>query len=398
MDVKRERLRLDQLIFLLGVFAKQFYILPSGSLQVGDFLMLLGGLLLIIDKNKGRIVVRKQEYFFLIYIAFVAVINLIHYSIDKTQNYINSIIFYGFNAIIIFVFTFYINIDENDKPFLESLLKVEKLSLITQAVLLITNTGRWYVRTRYMGSFNDPNQYAVFILITLFFTYLIGTLLNKRRAMWVIIGSVLLMFSSSTGNFAGLFIFLFSMMLINLFETKDKRFIIWMILLVVSAALFIMIYEGLIPLPRVITESGMYSRVFSKIDKVMGDNNDGSLLSDRGWSRIRLYPEYFLYGAGEGYHQRFNTTQEIHSSIIGPLFYYGFVPCFFLFMWIRGKINKIRTDILCVYFGLFAESLFLANTRQPMFWMLIVIAGSRLAKKDSSYSGLEQQVLASESR
>ena len=143
-------------------------------------------------------------------------------------------------------------------------------------------------------------------------------------------------------------------------------------------------------MPSVFVNSAMYKRVFSKIWSfgVVSDavQSDGiiNLFVDRCWDRLIDYPTKIFYGAGEGYFNRFPSARyinnEIHSSILGPLFYYGIVPCTIWFIWIAKQLKGIKRELWAAYIALIVESVTLVNNRQPFFWMIFVLAGSCLVK------------------
>lgn len=381
----RKKLTIDQFIFLLGIFIKQFYFLPSGSLQVGDILMLLSAGWTLLFRTRGKIQIRRDEYYFLVFFAFLVVINFLYSVIDGVSAYNKSSIYYFFNTIVIILFSYNIHNTENDEYFLNGMLATIKLSLLTQMLLLVSGIGKWYSGIRYEGSFNDPNQYGVFIFFCILIIYLLGSDLKKLIFPWIILGILLILPSSSTGMMVGILFFSVSFLAFEMIETRDKTIIIWMLLVI---ALFI-VYQGLsngvIELPSFITSNRMYTRFFSKVNKILNQETEGSLLTDRGWARIIDNRQYLLYGAGEGNHERFNVRIEVHSSFFGPLFYYGIVPCSFLVRWIAGNLRNLDKRLICVYVGLFAESIFLINTRQPLFWIIYLLGSYRLSKKDKVY-------------
>lgn len=98
-----------------------------------------------------------------------------------------------------------------------------------------------------------------------------------------------------------------------------------------------------------------------------------SQLLARGYMRVVQYPQYLLYGAGQGKDDRFGGLNgdyyEIHSSPVAVLFYYGIVGflLFAAFLWklFSSKINLLFLSPLLVY-GLFTYGL-----RSPYFWLAL---------------------------
>jgi len=95
-------------------------------------------------------------------------------------------------------------------------------------------------------------------------------------------------------------------------------------------------------------------------------------LAARGYDRLWRYPEYLLFGAGEGEYERFAGLQavEIHSSVVNILFSYGLVG-FLLFAYgsLRVLIPAGRWAMLllpAVAYGMTHNGL-----RQPLLWILV---------------------------
>ena len=128
----------------------------------------------------------------------------------------------------------------------------------------------------------------------------------------------------------------------------------------------------------------MLTRIQEKIWKVAHGGLLGLFL-DRGMEKLVLYPQYLLYGAGEGGFDRFTLTSqinEIHCCLFSVLFCYGIIPTVFLLIWLVRNLRYMNAAMMCAVAGILAESFFLVNYRQPMFWMILVY-GSVIREKES---------------
>lgn len=99
------------------------------------------------------------------------------------------------------------------------------------------------------------------------------------------------------------------------------------------------------------------------------------LFLDRGMEKLVLYPQYLLYGAGEGGFDRFtlaSQVNEIHCCLFSVMFCYGLIPTLCLLVWLGRKLRYADAAMACAVMGLLAESFFLVNYRQPMFWMILL--------------------------
>lgn len=375
-----EYITIPQYVFIIGLFVKQFYLLPSGSIQIGDLILIFGCILNFFFTKRGRLTLDKTNLSLIIYILFITVINVLYYLFMDDQSFIKPIFYYVYNLVVVLSFSSFLNMD-NSKTLLKKLGVVLKVSLVLQLVLLLTGLGRWAYSTRYSGTFNDPNQYSVFIFFSLLLVYMInqGTDRNNWK-IWYVLGTMLVIPSASTGTMLGLVIFWAGLYLINVKELKRITKILWCGLLCILITLFAFTFSNNLPLPDYITTNSMYVRVINKTTKIANSSDNTTLLADRGWTRIMEYPEFFLFGAGEGGFERFNTWLEIHSSLIGPLFYYGIVPFFFSAYWIWRNVKN--TYSFFIYAALFSEAIFLVNTRQPLYWMLIAIGSYPALKRN----------------
>ncbi len=72
----------------------------------------------------------------------------------------------------------------------------------------------------------------------------------------------------------------------------------------------------------------------------------------------------------------------MHSTLLGILFYYGILPFLVLMRWLRLNLRGVRKVLLPVYFALFIESMTLANQRQPVLWILILLGSLHFTEKN----------------
>ena len=96
------------------------------------------------------------------------------------------------------------------------------------------------------------------------------------------------------------------------------------------------------------------------------------LLRERAAEKIITYPEYFIYGAGEGNYERYypEPINEIHSSFINLFFCYGIIPFTILMAWFKKRLKRLDTVSWICFITIMVESTFLVNYRQALFWIL----------------------------
>ena len=375
------KLKPSQTVFLLSLFVKQFYIFPSGSFQVGDLLLLISFFLLIFFEHKGKLYLDNTTKILALYVACILVINICHWFFDG-GNYFNACAYYLFNLLAVITFVTFLKKEPNEGVFLFFLGWFLKLSLISQAFIFLIGKGKWFGGSRYEGTFNDPNQYGVYIFFCMLLIYATGRFLKKKTTGWMILGSALIVMSASTGTLLGLFAFFAMLIYGNLYKAKPKRALFWLAGSTIILSMFLLLVIGVLRVPDFVSSTSMYRRVISKI---MLFNTSGvtAIGDERQWSRLLKYPEMLLYGAGEGnYLQRFGVNLEVHSSILGPLFYYGIVPFSIWLLWVKRNLRGMGRQQVCIIAGLLFESVLLVNTRQPMFWMIIILAGFQFSTSE----------------
>lgn len=381
----------SQILFLLGVFFKQFYLSSSGGFQLGDFFFMSSFLTLILFHNRCSILITKNDRLIIAFVSCVVIINTI-YMLIYGDNYpgefrfYKSTLYYLYNLFIIFCFRQFCN----NKLFLSKLKKTFQLCLIIQLLISVANLGR-FGSMRYMGTFNDPNQCGFFVFASFIIIFVISIMMKEDFPLiWYIISFYLINRTLSTGMLLGMTALLAAYIFLKFLEFDRRSAMIFLVIICGFLFFSFLFGLGILQLPESVVQSPMYRRVLSKLWSFgIGSNLTGSsiinnLMIDRCWDRLFEYPEQLLYGAGEGYYHRFPsarfTNNEIHSSIFGPLFYYGILPCSIWFLWIMRELKDIERYLWVAYIALLVESITLVNNRQPFFWIILILAGSQLAK------------------
>ena len=104
----------------------------------------------------------------------------------------------------------------------------------------------------------------------------------------------------------------------------------------------------------------MITRIQEKIWKVVYGEGSGLSLY-RGMDKLLYYPQYLLYGAGEGGFWRFTLASqinEIHSSLPSIWFCYGTAPTILLLVWLGQNLKKLRPCEWCAIIGLIRRKFF----------------------------------------
>lgn len=386
-------IQLAKRFLLIYLLLKPFYLFSSGGLQIADaFLILSFGLLLISLKLQKRtrkdfVDTIKSNSLFVLFVSLTLAINVIYFLYIGEFKFILSSLYFIFNLLAILTFSaFY-----KDKVFLRDVSKVFKFNLILQLLIFFTGIGRYYTPDRYMGTFNDPNQFGYYILISFFFIYIIRILTSRKEndILFLLVSIFLIIQCASTGMLLGIVLFVILTAGYHLFNNRITYKKLQKFVYAVCLAIILLIPVLLIAIqyPQNNTQDpneseasqSIIERVSEKFSKAEGES-DITIWEDRGYDIITKYPSNILHGAGEGAYTRFslatnNFESEIHATLPSILFYYGIIPFIILVRWLYLKLKDSDPRILIVIAALFAESFTLLNQRQSLFWMIIVLAG-----------------------
>ena len=368
-------------IFLIFWILKPFYLAPSGNMQISDFIFITSFITWII-LNRGEIYFNKQDVYLLIFIIAAVIINFLYWSISKHIGYLMSSSYYIYNFLVIVSVSDYMK----NKLFLKSLFWVSIFNLFVQFAVLILGFGEYFGGIRFMGTFNDPNQFSfsvftTFLIIFILSTYFSTQAWNKQNLLIILSFLMITYFiiqGSSTGMLLGLIVFIASFVVVMIYREKGIAFTFLKflgILLILSLVIFILFSDApeieLNNSPE--SQTFLISRLKDKIEK-FSTGGFNALMTERGINKLYVNSQYVVYGAGEGDYDRFpESPWEVHSTFPGILFYYGFIPFIILLIWIWSYIKQTRIAFFPIYMALFIEGLTLANQRQPAFWMIIVL-------------------------
>ncbi len=372
-------MKLVEILLYIFLMLKPYYIFSSGTIQIGDIFLIFAFLLFLINsKNSKKRVTEtiKSNIYYFFFLILVVMINTCYYIFYENADFLKYSMYYIFNFFVIILFSY----ENRNEIFWKNISNIMKFNIIIQLVLFLANIGRYYTGSRYMGTFNDPNQFGYFILVSYCILFLCNK--NKNNFVYLIIAIFLILQSSSTGMMLGIGIYV----ILEFFEkmkklpTLIKNYKNRIILLIIASIICIpIIYANFNSnvIKSTISKFSIVTRFEEKINK--SHNTNGNLLQERGYDRLWLYPQYILFGAGEGYFARWTLAYhqlEFHATLPSILFYYGITALVLICKWIYDKIKRIDKQYYVIYFALIVESFTLLNSRQPLFWITFVIAES----------------------
>lgn len=366
---------LQQLLFLLFLATKPFYLFPSGGLQLSDLFFVASFFYYLLIVKKGdRVEIDKTDKPLFLFVAFVFIVNTVYATYYGKSAFIVSALYYLYNLLIVVFFRIY----AEDRRFLVSVAAVCRFNILLQLAIYLAGWGRYYTANRYMGSFNDPNQMAFFIYISLMTAYVIAKLNRKElHVLYHAVAVILIFQTSSTGMLLALTVFygvwLATKVFLLLQRVHSVRFVLFWTVALMALLLF---SPQLDDFKESVAQSPIIERVEQKLGRMEVAADGPTNIQDRGIDRIYLYPEKTLIGSGEGLHDRFERSasdNEIHSTLFSILFYYGIAPTLLFLYWVVRNVRRLSFSNLAVVLSLAVESVTLLNQRQPLFWMLFVL-------------------------
>ena len=423
-----------EVFFLMFVLLKPFYVMKSGSIGAADWCMAAAFVMTLMFaimsctgtgglKELGKKLFFRADRFFYLFLLLAVLINISYAVVLQNGEFIRFTLFWLYNGAAIWTFRMIFLRDQemsiaaakvsgkSSGSFLSHLDICLKAGILIQTVIWMSGRGRVLTEawgaTRYQGTFNDPNQLAFFMFASLLLIYLYVVRrhltaeqdgkglpteppavrrLNPTRiqdaiaAVFIILATILIIVSKSTGMILGMGIFVTLLWICSLKRLVEQRIVsskavllVLTIGVILIAGLLIMIW----PSADFNVQEVNYNTLTRIQEKLWKISNGGlkDLVLDRGADKILAYPQYLLYGAGEGGFERFASVgyiNEIHSGILSILFCYGIIPTVILTIWFIQNIRYQNRWQLCAVFALICESFTLINYRQPLFWFVLI--------------------------
>ena len=443
-------------LFFMFIILKPYYLKPSGSVRIADICLAGAGMFLMLrelihfckcrkslssDKNanrhahmlilkrgyckksirageliSGKGLLYREDTCQYLFISAAVIINAVHEYMYPQGNFRLYSLFWIYNCLAVWTCR---KLSEcelvPDNGMNKSAVSIKKIlmrllefDIMMQLIIFISGHGgrftEYWGATRYMGSFNDPNQLAFFMLISILLIFDIsadkgvhaearncrgkkGTLPNFIKVhlpelITALIALFIIVMSKSTGVMLGASVFVFLLLLCSLRELTVKKMLSVQTALIFTAVVGmvgVLMFWHIWPSADFNVQELEYNtltRIQEKLWK-LSNGGAGGFLLDRGADKIAAFPQYMLFGAGEGAFERFQLPgggiNELHCSLLSILFCYGIIPTVLMLIWctkcLRGK-NRWQ---LCALMALMAESFTLINYRQPMFWFLFVL-------------------------
>ncbi|WP_180078356.1 O-antigen ligase [Acinetobacter sp. YH12208] len=339
-------------LVLFSFFLSQFYFWSSGIPQFSH-IFIMGAILLLFNKSSSINI--EYSNIILLFVAYAICINFAWYLIVLDSSYMMSTIYWVFNLLF---FLLMMNLNQVQINFFhEKLLFLIPFSYVIEIIIWASNLGRYDFDPRYNGLFNDPNQMAFWVLSTCaIYLYISGS--NSKKIIVYSLALFLILLTMSRSASIG-----FLMLTLGfIFSQKgdlNKRIFVFFGTLVFFGVLSYFLYN-----------MGVFDNVVLRF--IEGLNQRDSQVEGRGLFSFFDYPQYLIFGAGQGAYWLYNPTgNEIHSTWLGILFYYGIVGIFLFLIFLYQIFRKLSLSNKMILLGPMLYGFTTYSARTLIFWFLL---------------------------
>lgn len=339
-------------LILFSFFLSQFYFWSSGVPQFSH-IFIMGAILLLFSKSSKINI--EYSNIILLFVAYAICINFSWYLIVLDSSYMMSTVYWIFNLLF---FLLMMNLNQVQINFFyEKLLFLIPFSYIVEIIIWASNLGRYDFEPRYNGLFNDPNQMAFWVLSSCaIYLYISGNGFKKITVYFLALFLILLTMSRS----ASIGFLMLTLGLI--FSQKgdlNKRIFVFIGTLVLFGSLSYFLYN-----------LGVFDSVVLRF--MEGLDQRDSQVEGRGLFSFLDYPQYLIFGAGQGAHWLYNPTgNEIHSTWLGILFYYGIIGISLFLIFLYQIFKKLSLSNKMILLGPMLYGFTTYSARTIIFWFLL---------------------------
>ena len=368
---------MTNILLLLFILLRPFYVRASGQVQPADGFLMLYFFCTVYRDFKAEVLIPniKKNRLFYIFLVLAIMINAFYHKVVPDPRFLFSSLYLVYMGVVVYSYDSGIN-----KELIDKIRYVLYANLMIQFLIYSSGLGRIYYElweegaTRYTGTFTDPNQFGFYIFIVLLFAYLtkhekVDTYLFPITSA---MGIFLIIQSKSLAALLGLAV-LYTLALLRFIGEKfrvNKVILCMMLILTTTGVVYYFIPTSDFRIEDV--EYTTVNRIRYKIYNIIYADGIKDILRERAAEKIINYPEYFIYGAGEGNYERYypEPVNEIHSSFINLFFSYGLIPFAILMGWFKKRLKGLNAVSLVCFITILIESMFLVNYRQALFWVL----------------------------
>ncbi|MCX7760508.1 MAG: hypothetical protein N2Z81_04905 [Hydrogenothermaceae bacterium] len=404
MILKQEKL----IIFLFFLFftSSPFYLWESGFPQIYHIIGFVFFVLTLFNNiNKQKFI---SEYkVVLLFVFYVSGVNLTFFLLYKKASFLLSSLYYIYNVCILFATVSlekYIELDV--QKFFRKIYNISIMLLTLEIFMILFGFNKFmYDGNRFTGTFNDPNQFGHFTIWISIIALLSNKISYNKWSFNIIVISLLIIttiFNLSRSTTLAVFMIIIYIIfdsLVRLKKQKEQGINLQKFkksnIVIINLIIFMLFYLLIENVQKKINLAEYMQFYIDRIEEAKKKNIKN--FEERGYDRLIKFPQYLLFGSGEGFHERWknfdNTiryTVEIHSTFAGILFYYGIIGLSLFFYFIIKIFRNIKDLLLkFLFMAPFLYSISTYNSRNTMFWIGIsfFILYSKLSRLNKAKNG-----------
>lgn len=350
-----------------------FYLLRSGNPQPAD-LFLVATLPFILFIFPLRMPQATLILSGLAFVTYVWMINIFWWGNHFVEGFMITSLFYLYNMVVFYLVAMLARHDR--QQFVQAMYVLIFALILIQLAVIVFDIRFFRIREmprleswRAIGTFNNPNQLGYWSILMAACLVALGH--GRRLAVVETIGLLALGYLASLSLSRAA---MFSILVLTIIAIVWRGVTARSIMVMCCAAIVLVGLAGLGKEPvKVFKESDVYSNVVKRWEKDKGDETPEA----RGYGRMIDHPQYLIFGAGEGFHQRFRADgSEFHSSWGVLLFHYGAVGsvlflAFMVAVFHRAAWGQILLMGPIAFYGLTHQGL-----RFTLFWIFLgIVAG-----------------------
>ncbi|MWJ27518.1 hypothetical protein GPM19_04725 [Halomonas sp. ZH2S] len=351
------------LLLFLGLSLSSLYLFPSGGPQLTDFALIgFAGAMLVMSLGDERLKVSPFAICWGMMVLWVVLVCLGWTLVMGTTSFFRPAQFFLFNFLVGIALLRFLSVyGERAKGIIRNGVSIALLiagsQVLVQLALGINRTT---------GSFNNPNQLAYFSLCGVVVLLLLDDFHPQMRFLslaGLASGVLGILAASSLAAMGGGVMVLVGWAMANARQVKYFARLLLLLPLLLGGVL----------VANISSDGQVLRNLEARMDRAPGKVD--SVYEERKFDRLMNFPEYAIFGAGEGENERFAPYDghEIHSSFVNMLFAYG-LPGLVLFL--LTIAIALRRAPLYVWAGV-AGPLIYSTThnglRATLFWMVLVI-------------------------
>lgn len=375
------------ILFSLYFILTPFYLWKSGLPQISDFVMLLLVLINLANKNKKIYVSAHEKHSVIIsflFVYYIVMINIIWVLITGEYTFIKMSLFYIYNAIV------FVTIIDIVNQYKHELLKFTLIGIVgavlIQLFLFVIGIGNDYGGGRYILSFNNPNQlgyFAILILSIIVFVSYHISIKNIWYLLCILGPGVLVILSLSNAAIISYFGMLVGILISKNRRKVNKRYLTIVILAILLIT--VLLYTN--------TSIFHGNSLFQSFEQRLSKTSDKiAQTSDvRGYYRITEYPQYWIFGSGEGAFYRFRgSSLEFHSTLGNLQVSYGIIGLIlFLALMIRAIVSNGYKGWYLLFF-IMLYGLTHNGIRNSLLWILIALMSASQSLKSNDITNVKK--------